>query len=147
MVFGEIAGIKAAEFAKHSSVDRPLRSMILAVESFFQQRLSGSGQHSQSFLRAELQQCMWQNLLVVRSEKKLLGCLEAIHSIRDRLAQGLHSEQNVFGRFELENMLAVSEVMTKAALARRESRGSHYREDFPVNGDGRWRKPIIMKAE
>jgi len=147
MVFGAIAGLNAADVARVSPVDHPPRLMISDAESFVQSRLGNSGEHSIDSLITELQHCMWQNVLVVRSEKKLLDCLEVIQGIRDSMDAGLKQDNSLFGRLELENMLLVSEVMVKAALARTESRGSHYREDYPENGGDSWRRPITMRTD
>lgn len=49
------------------------------------------------------------------------------------------------GLLEVDNLLTVAEIMTRAALARTESRGSHYREDYPHRDDVNWQKSIITR--
>ena len=46
---------------------------------------------------------------------------------------------------ELNNLLLVGEMIAKTALMRRESRGTHYREDFPEQDDANWVKAITIK--
>jgi succinate dehydrogenase/fumarate reductase flavoprotein subunit len=144
MVFGEIAGFSADKYAKRVPADNPSSSMISDAERYIHTRLKEKGSYSVSSLKTELQDCMWRNALVVRSEKTLLDCLETIQAIRVRAEKSRAQEEDVFSPFELENMLAVSEIMTRAALERKESRGSHYREDFPEQGAQNWRRPITM---
>ena len=47
--------------------------------------------------------------------------------------------------FELQNLLQVAEIMARASLLREESRGGHYREDFPYRDDKKWLKAISIK--
>jgi succinate dehydrogenase/fumarate reductase flavoprotein subunit len=51
------------------------------------------------------------------------------------------------GAIEVENSLLTAELMARAALMRRESRGSHYREDYPDQDDEQWRKNIVFRRE
>jgi L-aspartate oxidase len=48
---------------------------------------------------------------------------------------------------ELNNLLALAKLEAHACLARTESRGPHYRADFPVQDDANWRKNVIVKKE
>ena len=48
---------------------------------------------------------------------------------------------------EAENSLLVAELMIRAGLKREESRGNHFREDFPEMDETKWRKNIIFKQE
>jgi L-aspartate oxidase len=47
--------------------------------------------------------------------------------------------------WELQNMLILARVMVEAALMREESRGVHFRSDFPATDDARWRKHLAFK--
>jgi succinate dehydrogenase/fumarate reductase flavoprotein subunit len=49
------------------------------------------------------------------------------------------------GALEVENLLTVGEIMARCALLRTESRGSHYREDYPSRDDTRWETSIITR--
>ena len=46
--------------------------------------------------------------------------------------------------FEFQNMLDVANLITESAILRRESRGAHYREDYPDRDDAHWKKHIIL---
>ena len=89
---------------------------------------------------------MWRNTLVVRNEEKLQRCLEDLQKIRLAADEDLaiNSPLDMRGAIEIENMLQVSEIIVHSALLRTESRGSHYREDFPKLDDENWGKSIIV---
>ena len=53
-------------------------------------------------------------------------------------SQNADLDKSLIRHIETANLLTVAEVMTKAALAREESRGSHFREDFPTRNDDEW---------
>jgi succinate dehydrogenase/fumarate reductase flavoprotein subunit len=142
MVFGEIAGFNAEQNAKDAPVRSPSTSILSDAERYLHNHYKQNGFHNITSLKSQLQDCMWRNALVVRSEKRLLDCMESIFSIRDKAEKCNVEKQDAFSPFELENMLVVSEIMTRAALERKESRGSHYREDFPEQGGQEWKRPI-----
>ncbi|MNJ65662.1 succinate dehydrogenase flavoprotein subunit [compost metagenome] len=50
-------------------------------------------------------------------------------------------------QWEFANMLTCSLLLTESALVREESRGGHYREDFPERNDERWRRHILRHRE
>ncbi|MED4953402.1 L-aspartate oxidase, partial [Paenibacillus macerans] len=73
------------------------------------------------------------------------------------LAQGLaqlQRQETIFTQaldtreqWEYANMLTCALLVTRSALAREESRGGHYREDFPERSDGKWRKHLLWQRE
>ena len=89
---------------------------------------------------------MWRHLLIVRSDRSLRACLAEVERLRDEMAD-LNAEgpQQVMGALEVESLLTVGEIMARCALLRTESRGSHYREDYPLRHDTRWETSIITR--
>jgi succinate dehydrogenase / fumarate reductase, flavoprotein subunit len=83
-----------------------------------------------------LQQHM-QNLVgIVRSEGEMLHALEILGTLRDRaervgVAGNREYNAGWHTALDLANLLTVSEAITRAGLERRESRGAHFREDYP----------------
>ena len=79
--------------------------------------------------------------------------LEAMHAEARRLRDALHGGPDVLTprtavhALETENLLLVAEAMVRAALLRRESRGSHFREDYPERDDGHWLVNILWTLE
>jgi succinate dehydrogenase / fumarate reductase flavoprotein subunit len=96
----------------------------------------GSGHESPYQVQHELQDMMQDLVGIVRNEKDMLQAREGLERLKMRAAQvgadgnreynpGWHTA------LELENLLTVSEAITRSALTRKESRGGHFREDFP----------------
>jgi len=91
-------------------------------------------------MRHQLQRRMWQ-LLTVEKDEETLGMASAyIEADRARLANDLAIREplDIALAYEQRNLLDVAEVITTAAMMRRESRGSHYRSDYPDRDDDNW---------
>jgi succinate dehydrogenase / fumarate reductase flavoprotein subunit/fumarate reductase flavoprotein subunit len=117
-------------------------------------------------LRAELEHIMWTKVGVVRNGPDMQSALPEIQHIRARIKQGIASPLTPDTRhptpnlkhptpnspiynalwneaINTENLATIAEMLTRSALAREESRGAHYRSDFPKqNAD--WLKNIRM---
>ncbi|WP_439119757.1 L-aspartate oxidase [Marivita sp.] len=91
-------------------------------------------------LRKQLQEAMWDEVGVMRTEAGLKRGLGRIAEISDALGDvGVAADNLAFNLtwhdwLNLRSLCDISEVITKAALARENSRGAHYREDFPDPG-------------
>ncbi len=79
-------------------------------------------------MRKELKLLMWNNVGIIRNEKKLQEALKKVQEMSDNFSENIFSSLQ---EYELKNMLLISELIIKSAIARKESRGSHYREDYP----------------
>ena len=92
-------------------------------------------------LRENLGLTMWEKVGIVRSARALQQGLMEIETIREELVSiGLPDGDRAFNLtwhdwLNLDNLLTVSGVIAAAALARENSRGAHYREDFTDTGD------------
>jgi len=86
-------------------------------------------------------QGMMQDLVgIVRQESEMLQALESIKQLAakaERVGVGGHREYNSgwHTALDLNNLLTVSEIVTRAAIERKESRGAHFRDDFPNKSD------------
>src|SRR4029450_12856912 len=87
-------------------------------------------------LRQEIRALMWEHVGLVRTEAGLRNALQALHELEARC-------QPVCG--EVRNLLTAAHLMTAAALLRRESRGAHFRADYPA-GDPRWQHHSLWTA-
>ncbi|KPK24987.1 MAG: fumarate reductase [Dehalococcoidia bacterium SG8_51_3] len=107
--------------------------------------LMGShGKESSSDIRSELQEVMMDKVSVFRTGRDLLQALEKVRELKERYRQvSLKDKGNCFNRdlleaIELEYLLDLAEVISLGALKREESRGAHYREDYPDRDDEKW---------
>jgi L-aspartate oxidase len=146
-VFGWRAGKRAAEVAK----DRPDRRARadeldrLIGEPLARLRESRGTQRPSDLLRP-LQQKMWQQLLVEKDAPTLADALDYVIEDRQRLAGAVKIAEPMDYALALEhrNLLDVAEVIIRAAAMRTESRGSHYRSDFPQRDDAHWLTNIFV---
>jgi succinate dehydrogenase/fumarate reductase flavoprotein subunit len=88
-----------------------------------------------------MQSLMTEKVGVFRTESGLNEAIEMLRALKERAdkvplsSRTLTMNQELIQRWELDNLLFVSMVTAQAALHRRESRGGHYREDFPDRKD------------
>ena len=90
-------------------------------------------------IRNAVRALMWRNVGVQRREERLT---EAVHAIQQYCRYVLAQDLSGVDGWELQNILTVSLQMTAAALARTESRGVHFRTDFPLVDNQHWRKHL-----
>lgn len=148
-VFGWRAGIKAAEVA----VSRPnvalgpqdVQSLIETAARFKE----ASGDSPPNVLRRALQQVMWETLLVEKTEQSLDRARQFVAQERDRMGHSLRIAEpaDVAIAFEHRNLLDVAEVIIEAASMRKESRGSHYRSDYPQIDNDNWLTNIFISRK
>ena len=146
-VFGWRAGRQAAAVAK----DRPDTATVTAsmldhmIEGPVRKMSEIGGSKRPEDLKVPLQRFMWKELLVEKDAESLAGVQQYIDDERDRLASDLAIAEplDIALAFEHRNLLDVAEVITRAASMRTESRGSHYRSDFPQRDDAQWMTNIF----
>jgi len=140
-VFGRRAGIAAAEYSQKADfVELPEDPASLVVGQVEALRNS-TGTERVAVLRRELQETMDANVMVFRTEQTIKTAVEKIAELRERYKnvaiqdKGRRFNTDLLEAIELGNLLDLAEVMAVSALARKESRGGHYREDYPNRDD------------
>jgi succinate dehydrogenase/fumarate reductase flavoprotein subunit len=79
-----------------------------------------------------LKETMWQNVGIIRNQTGLENALKRIDQIKSDSAHvKVSSVENLIALLEFNNMLLLAQVIAKASLLRTETRGAHYREDYP----------------
>jgi succinate dehydrogenase / fumarate reductase flavoprotein subunit len=139
LVFGKRAGEFAAAFARGhrlaevdvADVNDTIRR---ALEPFDRGASSDGGGPYQ--LQQELQTLMQTQVGIVRTESEMKQALKSIEQLKERarrLGVAGNREYNPGWHtgLDLANLLTVSEAITRSALERKESRGGHFREDYP----------------
>jgi succinate dehydrogenase / fumarate reductase flavoprotein subunit len=103
--------------------------------------LEATGQDNIGKIREALRTLMTDNASIFRTENGLLQTIDALKELKERADgtaisnKSLCMNQELLQRWELDNLLTVAMIIARAALDRKESRGAHYREDFPERKD------------
>ncbi|WP_298591004.1 succinate dehydrogenase flavoprotein subunit [uncultured Kocuria sp.] len=149
-VFGKRAGIYAAEYAQQAEFvpvpDTALDSTVALLDN----ARNGTGTEKVAAIRKDLQDTMDLNVQVFRTEETLQAALDDIAALEARYAnisiqdKGKRFNLDLLEAVELGFLLQLAKVMTVAALHREESRGGHFREDFPERDDANFMKHSMV---
>ncbi|MCU0236821.1 MAG: succinate dehydrogenase flavoprotein subunit [Acidobacteria bacterium] len=142
--FGRIAGIHMTEFCRENGfAELPAKPLDVA-QGKIDRLWSGQGKERHAPIREMLQVNMTQTMGVFRNQDEMLKMLAVIKELQERYRRvtvddrGAAFNLDLIEALELENLLSFSEVIVEGALARKESRGAHFRSDFPKRNDGEW---------
>jgi L-aspartate oxidase len=91
---------------------------------------------------SELQELMWKNVGIVRTGATLKEAIKRLEEIGEKVSRP-HSRREFEGR----NLQIVGTLVTRSALAREESRGAHYRTDYPDHNDVKFKKHSVVRGE
>jgi len=147
IVFGARAGKKASRGIgkeKHSPNQRAFQENLRAFHSKLEELFERRREEPCFRLRDELRTLMTSRVGIFRKESDLLSAKKKISELKERLNHvGVEQKDIAFNYeiiqyLELEGMLHIAEVIVEGSLARKESRGSHFRLDHPHRDDEHW---------
>jgi len=144
VVFGKRGGAAMAEYALGADQSGVPENVEVDVAAALEHILTGTGDQKVVDVRTALQDSMFDLAGVVRNEDGLRKMLGILGDLRDRAARvAIQDRGNVYNSdlmeaVELGFLLDCAENLLVAALARDESRGGHYREDYPLRDDAKW---------
>lgn len=142
LVFGKIVGREAAEFSKQRKLEN--FEVKDETEDLFSVKDAVS-------VRMEIQETMRENVDIIRDAAKMIKALNRIRELKKVFDKsktgGLKIDENLRRTLEVRAMLTVSEAIVRSALLRKESRGAHYRSDYPRTDDANWKVSIICRSE
>jgi len=154
LVFGARAGQWAARWALESSspvIDaEQVKEEDGRIRSLLERRNEGVRPVE---VKRAIQEIMWEKAGVVRSQRSLTEALEGLGQLQVDLSQlrvagkGLLYNRELVSYLEAENLLLVGKAIITSALVREESRGAHYREDFPEKDDRLWLKNVLLRLK
>jgi L-aspartate oxidase len=97
--------------------------------------------------KREIQQIMWDYVGIVRSNLRLHRAARRLRLIGDEIEDFYKRTKVVEGLIELRNLAAVSDLIVRSALLRKESRGLHYTTDYPERDDLHCLSDTLLRAE
>jgi succinate dehydrogenase / fumarate reductase flavoprotein subunit len=140
LVFGKLAGEHAAKYAAGATAGRVSAE---AVEQSSQHALEPFGRSSGDQttegpyqVQHALQEMMQELVGIVRREEEMQQGLEGLAALRDRASRVFVPGNREYNpgwhtALDLSNLLTVAEAVTRSAIERKESRGGHFRDDYP----------------
>jgi fumarate reductase (CoM/CoB) subunit A len=152
-VFGFRAGHYASQMArsaKNAGIDwLQVDEEHKRISRLFRENARGIGPGP---LRKKIQALLWDNVGPLRNETRLSASIEALKNIKREYFDHILLRQKSL-RFNVElveaievfNFFDTAEIITRGALLRTETRGGHFREDFPEKDDENWLKNIVVK--
>jgi len=149
-VFGKRAGADITEYVGKNPLAPLPTDAELAVSSKIHRLLGMAGKERAATVREDMQKTMTQLCSVFRDRKGLEQALERIRELQGRMAnleimyKGKRFNYELEEALELEIMLKLAEAIVYSALKREESRGAHYRNDFPERNDKTWLKHTLV---
>jgi len=152
--FGRVAGIHMSQFVKENTYEKLPANPLDAAQAKISALTNGSGSERYSDIRSLLQESMTKMAGVFRKEEDMQKLKIIIKELQKRYKEvTIDNKASAFNldlieAFELGNLLSFSEVMVEGAIARKESRGAHYRTDYPKRDDENWlRHTLAWRTE
>lgn len=149
IVFGRRAGKHALNYIKENDFSPLPSNPQETVQETISKLYSSSGNESVAKIRQEMQEEMMENASVFRTAETLTKAKNKIAELKERYDQISISDKaksfnmELYEAIELGFMLDLAEVLVESALNRTESRGAHYREDYPNRDDNNWLKHTL----
>lgn len=152
-VFGRRAGEAAAKNALLKK-DEKYEDVIMEQATAEQDRIQSlfkDGEYYPFEIRKELQEVMWKNVAIIRNREGLKTAIARIKELKEMLARVKVPSVDVYNKdlqdaLEAEKLLEVALLTAESALIREESRGAHFREDYPETRD-EWKKSIVLNRD
>lgn len=147
-VMGKRSGEHAAVYSQTRSNGASVSLQLIQdhLGQLEQRTQAASGLKDQTEVRRTLRHCLWDQVGVIRTADALHTALETIRGLGPR-AMACRGDRpaTMVKCLELDNLILTSEAIALASLYREESRGTHYREDFPDRDDAAWKCNVLVQ--
>ena len=117
--------LKQKDLSGNFSVDSEISEII----NFYEDNLYKTSSEDVNKLQTQIKQIMWNKVGIVRNEEKLRSAQKDIENISEQFGYVYKCPDRL--SYEIRNMLTVAKLVIDFALHRKESRGAHFREDYP----------------
>ncbi|HHY94994.1 MAG TPA: FAD-binding protein [Firmicutes bacterium] len=155
VVFGQIAGAAALRYLQGRESTGPATAVLEAavqdMEKQVTELLAREEGEKVVSIREELKATMFEKVGIFRREEDMRQAVEKIRELKDRAkrrvvtAKGRRYNLELMAALELPAQLELAEVIAVGAVTRQESRGSHFRRDFPQRDDENWLKHTLAR--
>ncbi|MFN3598347.1 MAG: FAD-dependent oxidoreductase [Aquificaceae bacterium] len=153
LVFGKFCGIAAREYAKQADFLEITQGEEKKGVEFIEELMSRQGYEKLSDIRRRMGEITWEKVGIFRDERSLKSAYEELSELIQRWEKiPVVDKSKVFNTnlvevIELRNMLHLARAVAYCALHRKESRGGHYREDYPERDDENFLKHTLLTQE
>ena len=145
-VFGKIAGLSASKAAKATELksnEEQVKEEASRIEGLIKE-----GSIKPQEFKNRIKNLMWEKVAIVREEKTLNEALKELQEMQKELddldvSDRTQYNDDLLTALEVINMVEICILTVKSAILRRESRGAHFRSDFPETKD-EWKKSIVI---
>jgi succinate dehydrogenase flavoprotein subunit len=150
IVFGRRAGLRATDYARRVKPSPVSPAALRAAQEKIDRLLKRTSGERIGWLREEVGAAMTEHLGIFRTRKRMEGALQKIREVRKRYEniyledRGKIFNAELTNALELGSLIDLAETIVVAAIGREESRGSHYRQDFPNRNDAQWLKHTLI---
>jgi succinate dehydrogenase / fumarate reductase flavoprotein subunit len=142
ITMGRVTGDQVVEYLSDSEgpQDLPPDAGHIVFEQF-STYMNSQGTESYAQIRDSLRTLMQEKVGIFRAEKPLTEAIEQLKELKEKATRipagtaSLYANQNLWQVWELNNLITASMTIAQGALARQESRGGHYREDYPARSN------------
>ena len=149
IVFGRRSGTRVAETVSGQALRVPSDQLLREEQERIRLLMSNSPGVRTWQVREELGRLLSQNFGIFRTTESMLQAQEGVRTLRQRARhvfiedRGKVFNTDLIQALELSALIDVAETIVAGAIAREESRGAHYRSDFPDRDDARWLKHTL----
>lgn len=147
-VFGNIAGVQSSKRAQETELENPDESEIKAEID----RINGiwsEGTFNPEDIKNEIKEIMWNHVAIVRDEEGLLKAQDELNALEEKtkdmnVKSFKEYNNNLITALEVISMIKLAKLIVESALLRKESRGAHYRIDYPEKNDKEYLKSFVL---
>jgi succinate dehydrogenase/fumarate reductase flavoprotein subunit len=149
-VFGARAGTHAATLCRQRQVAAPDKQRATEILNSVYAPLKQTGSEDPLLLSRAVRNLMWRKAGPVRNATGLSEALSELQDLEERL-DGVSVRGSLIANpawaqtLDVKNLIAVAKMLLVSARAREESRGVHFRSDFPSRNDAQWLRYIVSR--